>query len=223
MTSILSLVNKHNLILIEDCAQSHGARYKGKFTGTFGDFGAFSFFPTKNLGALGDAGAVTVSTDKYNKKLRCLRNYGSSKKYYNAELGINSRLDEVQAAFLRVKLRHLNKLIAHKRKLAAIYNENLKSDFIKPLVQEDFFDVYHIYNIRHEKRDELRQYLFKNDIQTEIHYPLAPNLQKAMKEFFKGKAYPISEEIHNTTLSLPISYGHEEKDILKVTEILNRF
>lgn len=223
MDPIVEITKKHNLRLIEDCAQSHGAKYKGKMTGTFGDYGAFSFYPTKNLGALGDSGAVTTDDPILAETMRKLRNYGSTVKYYNDLIGTNSRLDEIQAGFLSVKLKKLDKINAHKRKLAAIYSEYLKEDFIKPVVHPDFYDVYHIYNIRHPNRDALRSYLENKGIKTEIHYPVSPNKQKATEGYFAGQSYPISEEIHRTTLSLPISYGHTETDIYKVIVALNRF
>jgi dTDP-4-amino-4,6-dideoxygalactose transaminase len=223
MDPIIALCKKHNLKLIEDCAQSHGATYKGKQTGTFGEFGAFSFYPTKNLGALGDAGAIVCSDDALTTTIRRLRNYGSDKKYYNELVGYNSRLDEVQAAFLSIKLKRLDEINAHKRKLASIYLNNLKGDYIKPVTDADYFDVYHIFSIRHPKRDALKEYLLNNGIKTEIHYPLSPNKQVAMKDHFKDQEFPISEEIHATTLSLPISFFHTEEDVNRVTEVMNKF
>lgn len=222
MDLILQLCKKYNLILIEDCAQSHGAKFKNKLTGTFGEFGAFSFYPTKNLGALGDAGAVITDSEIFAERLKKLRNYGSSKKYFNDLIGFNSRLDELQAAFLSVKLKYLDQINLHKRKLAKIYLDNLKDDFIKPVVNEDFFDVYHIFNVRHPKRDNLKDYLLKNEILTDIHYPISPHKQKAMQGIIEGD-YPISEEIHNTILSLPCSFGHSEDDIYRVVEVMNKF
>lgn len=221
MDSIMALAKKYNLQIIEDVAQAHGAMYKGKKVGTFG-IGCFSFYPTKNLGALGDAGAITTNSDELAKKFKSLRNYGSVVKYYNDDLGYNSRLDEIQAGFLSIKLQVLDEITNHKRELARVYLENLSDEFIKPVVHEDYFDVYHIFNIRHNKRDELREYLLTNDIKTEIHYPLPPHKQKAMVGILDGE-YPISEEIHNTTLSLPISYFHTKEDILEVCEKLNSF
>jgi len=221
MDKIISITNKHNLLLIEDCAQSHGASYKKKRVGSFG-IGAFSFYPTKNLGALGDAGAITTNDEQLADKFRYLRNYGSKVRYENEYVGYNSRLDEIQAAFLSVKLKHLDTINEHKRKLAQLYLNELKDDFIKPVVEPDCFDVYHIFNIRHPKRDDLKDYLLRNGIKTEIHYPIPPHQQKAMQEILKGE-YPITEEIHKTTLSLPISYGHTIDDICKVIEILNKY
>ena len=223
MDAVNAIAKKHNLKVIEDCAQAHGATFKGKKAGNWGDFGAFSFYPTKNLGALADAGAITTNDDQLNESIKAYRNYGSKVKYYNEVVGFNSRLDEMQAAFLSVKLKQLDKINNHKRGLADFYLKNLKSDFIKPVVHPDYFDVYHIFNIRHPKRDELKEYLLKNEIKTDIHYPVAPNKQKAMKGFIEDQPTPIAEEIHQTTLSLPISYFHTEQDILKVVEVMNKF
>ncbi len=219
MDPIVSISQKYDLKIIEDVAQAHGAKYKGKSVGSFG-VGCFSFYPTKNLGALGDAGAITTDDDNLAKIFKSLRNYGSAVKYYNDELGYNSRLDEIQAGFLSAKLEILDDITNHKRELAKIYLENLADRFIKPVVDKDYFDVYHIFNIRHPKRDELKAYLLENGIKTEIHYPLAPHKQKAMEGLITGE-YPISEEIHNTTLSLPISYFHTKEDVVRVCKVMN--
>lgn len=222
MKPILDICKKHKLFLIEDCAQAHGAEYKGKKAGSFGDINAFSFYPTKNLGCLGDGGALITNNSLFDEKLRMLRNYGSSKKYYNQYIGYNSRLDEVQASFLSIKLKHLDEINRYKRHLASIYFKYLKSDFILPIQEEDYFDVFHIYSIRHEQRDSLKGYLLKNNIKTEVHYPVSPNKQKAL-EFLSLQEYPISEEIHRTTLSLPISTFHTKDDVYRVIEVLNKF
>jgi dTDP-4-amino-4,6-dideoxygalactose transaminase len=223
MGTIMAIKEKYNLALIEDCAQSHGAMFKDKKTGTFGEFGAFSFYPTKNLGALGDAGAITTDNADYADKMRKLRNYGSEKKYYNEYMGVNSRLDELQAAFLQIKLEALDAINSHKQKLAAMYLEQLKSDFILPVVDADYTDVYHIFNIRHLRRDELKTYLFEQGIGTEIHYPVPPHQQKALLPLLAGQSFPVSEEIHRTTLSLPCSYCHTEADVQFVIDKLNAF
>jgi len=223
MDPILDICRRHDLRLVEDAAQSHGAAYKGKTTGTFGDFGAFSFYPTKNLGALGDAGAVATNDPVLAQKIRVLRNYGSQKKYYNEVAGFNSRLDEIQAGFLRIKLKSLDVITQHKRKLAALYHEGLSNAFIKPVVQDDFFDVYHIYNIRHPEREKLQEYLLTKGVKTDVHYPVSPHRQEAMKGILDHFDCPISEEIHKTTLSLPISFCHTEDDVCRVIEALNSF
>jgi dTDP-4-amino-4,6-dideoxygalactose transaminase len=222
MDTITSITQKYGLALIEDCAQSHGAKYKGTMTGTFG-YSAFSFYPTKNLGCLGDGGAVTTNDETFAATIRMLRNYGSEKKYYNEVVGYNSRLDEVQAGFLSIKLKHLDEITSHKRALAELYHAGLKSDFITPRVDPDFYDVFHIYNVRHPKRDELKEYLLKNEIKTEIHYPVPPHKQKAMSGVLKKQEFPISEEIHSTTLSLPISFCHTKSDVERVIDVMNAF
>ena len=221
MDEITKISNRYSLEIIEDCAQAHGAKFKGQIVGSFG-IGCFSFYPTKNLGALGDAGAVTCEDEYYKNKIKSLRNYGSSEKYHNSDLGYNSRLDEIQAGFLSIKLEILNDITSHKRELARLYFDNLGDGFIKPIVSEDCFDVYHIFNIRHKQRDELRRYLLQNKINTEVHYPIPPHKQKAMQGIISDN-YPISQEIHDTTLSLPISYFHTKKDIINICKVINRW
>ena len=223
MDRIKEIALRNNLKIVEDCAQAHGAKYKGMVAGSFGDFGAHSFYPTKNLGALGDAGAITCNDSFLTEKVKKLRNYGSKIKYYNEVVGYNSRLDEIQAAFLSVKLKRLNEINNHKRKLAQLYTTNLNENFIKPQIHPDFFDVYHIYNIRHPERDKLKEYLLNNGIKTEIHYPIPPHKQEALQGILSNSDYPIATEIHKTTLSLPISYIHNEDNIYKVIELLNKF
>jgi len=223
MNPIIKIAKKYNLKIIEDCAQAHGAEYKNKKVGTFGDLGAFSFYPTKNLGALGDAGAINTDNIELFEKIKCLRNYGEKVKYNNEFIGFNSRLDEIQAGLLSIKLKKLDEINKHKRMLAKIYMKNLKDCYIKPLLEKDYFDVYHIFSIRHPKRDILKDFLLKNKIQTSIHYPIPPHKQKAMQGILNCACYPISEEIHNTILSLPISYFHTKDDIYKVIEIMNEF
>lgn len=223
MDPICALAGRHGLKLVEDCAQAHGAEYRGKRVGSFGAFGAFSFYPTKNLGALGDAGAVTTDDPELAVRIRKLRNYGSGVKYYNELVGFNSRLDEIQAAFLSIKLAGLNAINDHKRRLAKIYQEGLNDSFVKPALVEECFDVYHIYNVRHQGRDQLREYLLANGIRTEIHYPLPPYRQQAMQGVLAAGEYPLADEIHATTLSLPISSCHGEQDIARVVEVMNSF
>jgi len=220
---ILEIAAAYNLKVIEDCAQAHGASFDGKRAGTFGDFGAFSFYPTKNLGALGDAGALTTDNEELFLKSKAIRNYGSNTKYKNDIIGINSRLDEIHAALLRVKLKNLEKITEHKRRLANIYFKNLSDFYIKPLVDERYFDVYHIFNVRTTFRNELKEYLMENKIHTEIHYPIPPNMQIAMKGILDSQSTPIAKEIHETTLSLPISYGNTDKEIYRVCEVMNKF
>ena len=220
MDAIGTFAREHGLRVIEDCAQSHGARLGAQMTGTFGDAGCFSFYPTKNLGAFGDAGAIVTNDDTLAERLRHMRNYGSKQKYVNRYVGVNSRLDELQAALLRVKLRHLDAMTAHKRKLADIYYANLPEWVIKPMRRADEYDVFHIYGIRHPQRDALRKYLLDKGIKTEIHYPIAPHRQEAMQGILTG-SYPIAEELHATELSLPISAGHTEAEIRRVVDVLS--
>jgi dTDP-4-amino-4,6-dideoxygalactose transaminase len=222
MDPIVKICRGHDLFLIEDCAQAHGAEYRGKKVGGFGHLAAFSFYPTKNLGCLGDGGAVATNNPVFDEKIRMLRNYGSKVKYYNECIGFNSRLDEVQAAFLSIKLKHLDSINQQKIELASIYNENLKLDFILPDQSMDGKDVFHIYNIRHRERDRLKDYLLKNEIKSEIHYPVPPHKQKALGHLSMG-CFPISEEIHRTTISLPISTFHTKDDIHRVVDVMNRF
>lgn len=219
MDAIGPFAREHGLKLIEDCAQSHGAKLNGKMTGTFGDAGCFSFYPTKNLGAIGDAGAIVTNDDALADRLRHTRNYGSKQKYVNDYIGVNSRLDEMQAAMLRVKLRHLNAMTAHKRALAEIYFTELPDWIAKPVRRADEYDVFHIFGVRHPKRDALRAWLQGNGIKTEVHYPIPPHRQKAMAGILAG-SYPIAEELHATELSLPISVGHSADNIRTVCSVL---
>ncbi len=222
MDEVCAFAKEHGLRIVEDCAQSHGATLAGQMTGTFGDAGCFSFYPTKNLGAIGDAGAVVTNDDAVADRLLYLRNYGSKQKYVNRYVGVNSRLDEIQAAMLRVKLKYLHEATNHKRHLANVYFENLPTSINKPVQNADEFDVFHIFAIRHPKRDELRQYLLENGIKTEIHYPIPPHRQEAMKGILKGD-YPITDELHASELSLPISFGHTTEDVQYVAKIVSQF
>lgn len=223
MDKICDVAARHNLEIIEDCAQAHGAMFKGKVAGTFGRIGAYSFYPTKNLGALGDAGAVITSDETLHEKIRALRNYGSEKKYHNKYIGLNSRLDELQAAFLNVKLPFLKKINAHKIKLAKLYDTLLTNKVVKPAAIWDGSHVYHIYNIRTGKRNELREYLRQKNIDTEIHYPIAPDKQEGYRNYFNGISFPISGEIHSTTLSLPISFSTKKKEVKIIAKAINEF
>jgi dTDP-4-amino-4,6-dideoxygalactose transaminase len=230
MDPILALCEKYNLKLLEDCAQAHGATYKGRMAGTFGDASAFSFYPTKNLGALGDAGAICVKEESLVTTLKALRNYGSHIKYKNEFIGYNSRLDEVQAAFLDVKLKALNDINAHKNKLAKIYLEGLSDQFILPPQHEDYYHVYHIFPIRHPRRDALKAYLLEHGIKTEIHYPIVPCDQKSIRDHYAKAGwnldlndFVLARQIHESILSLPISTVHSEEDVRYVVEVMNGF
>ena len=221
MDEINLFADNHNLEIIEDCAQAHGAKLKDQLAGTFGKAGCFSFYPTKNLGSLGDAGAIATNDENLYDKLLHLRNYGSKVKYKNEYLGSNSRLDEIQAAFLRVKLKYLNSLIAHKRNLAEVYFKKLPDWLELPTKNEDEFDVFHIFCVRHINRDSLIKWLTNNGIKTDIHYPIPPHKQKALKNILPQN-WPISELIHQTCFSLPISNGTSKNEVKRICEVLNK-
>lgn len=222
MDAIGAFAQQHGLRVMEDCAQSHGARLGQQMTGTFGDAGCFSFYPTKNLGAVGDAGAVVTDDDALAERLRHTRNYGSRQKYVNRYVGVNSRLDELQAAMLRVKLRHLDAMTDHKRALAELYFERLPKWLSLPERRDDEYDVFHIFGVRHPQRDALRQHLLSHGVKTEVHYPIPPHRQEAMKGILSG-SWPIAEELHATELSLPISIGHTADEIERVIETVGKF
>ena len=222
MDGIVAFTRRHGLRLVEDCAQSHGAKWNGKLTGTFGDAGCFSFFPTKNLGALGDGGAVLTDDDDLADRVRHLRNYGSKEKYVHHYVGANSRLDEIQAAMLRVKLDYLDALISHKRALADLYFELLPDWVIKPVRNAEEFDVYHIFGIRCDHRNALQTHLRERGVGTAIHYPIPPHKQEAYKDW-NNLSLPITEQIHNEVLSLPISPVMPEDEVSVVIELINTF
>jgi dTDP-4-amino-4,6-dideoxygalactose transaminase len=216
MDNVLLLAKKYNLFIVEDNAQAQGASFNGIQTGAFGNINGTSFYPGKNLGALGDAGAIKTNDEKLYKKGLSLRNYGSQKKYYNEVKGYNSRLDEIQAAFLSVKLMHLNEKKKKRREIANLYFSLLKNtpEIILPKIAEGATSVFHLFVIRTNKRDKLQTYLAEKGIGTVIHYPVPPHLQEAYKEFgYKKGDFPIAEEIANTCLSLPIYPGLTEEKI----------
>lgn len=224
MPQIMTFARAMNLKVIEDCSQSHFAETEGIKAGCFGDIGAFSFYPTKNMGALGDAGAIICRDALIHEKLKALRNYGSEKKYQNKYIGWNSRLDEIQAAFLRIKLKHIQSITNQKRFLASVYSQRLKDiSQIQLPASAGLNHVWHIYNILTDRRNELKIFLLENGIETEIHYPIAPHKQEAYTDLFKDSAYPISEKIHQTTLSLPISVFHSEKEISTISNKIMEF
>lgn len=222
MDRIMAFAEIHGLRVIEDCAQSHGAKLQGRSTGTFGIAGCFSFYPTKNLGALGDAGAITTDDDGYADKLRHWRNYGSKQKYVNVYPGVNSRLDELQAALLRVKLPRLNGVTQHKRELAELYFKNLPNGITLPAIEVDTYDVFHIFPIRHPARDRLRAFLLDHGVKTEVHYPIAPRHQQAMHGILDGE-YPIADLIHATELSLPISVATTTDEVMTICGLISKF
>lgn len=215
------LCAKYNLKLLEDNAQAHGCLYNGRRTGSLGDAAAHSFYPGKNLGALGDAGAVTTNDKDLAETIRALANYGSSKKYVFKYIGRNSRLDEIQAAVLDIKLKHLDEDNALRKKVAKYYIENIKHpDIILPKVENWDRHVFHIFPIRCNRRDELQNYLSANGIQTIIHYPIPPHKQECYKEW-NDLSFPITEQIHNEELSLPMSPVMTKNELSKMTDVIN--
>ncbi len=223
MDKINEIAKKNNLKVIEDSAQSHGAYYKDKRSGNLGDASGFSFYPGKNLGALGDGGGVTTNDEELANTIKALGNYGSHKKYENLYKGINSRLDEMQAAMLRVKLRYLDVESTKRREIANYYLKNIKNNsIVLPIVRNEDNHVWHLFVIRTNKRDELQKYLAENGIQTLIHYPIPPHKQNAYKEW-NNESYPISEQIHDEVFSLPISGVQSLEDTVKIVNLLNIF
>lgn len=225
MDQIVTICKKHNLYLVEDCAQSHGACFKGQMTGTFGDIGCFSFYPSKNLGAFGDAGAVTVNDEKLAEEFKIFRNYGSEKRYYNKVVGTNSRLDELQAGLLRVRLSHIQELTEEKVKIANRYSREIRNDRIQlPILSEGATCVWHQYVIRCEERERLIDYLNENEVGTIIHYPIPPHLAEAYQYLgHKEGALPITEHLAKTVLSIPMYNGMTEEEQTYVIETLNKF
>lgn len=226
MDTINALAKKYNLIVIEDAAQAHGAYYKGKKVGALGDAAGFSFYPGKNLGALGDAGCVVTNNKEIADKVRALGNYGSDYKYHHIYQGTNSRLDEIQSAFLRVKLPHLDRWNEARRKIAEQYFNKIKNPLIALPLQssKEFTHIYHVFVIRCKKRNELENYLMGRGIGTVKHYPVPMHLQQAYADLKIPKgALPIAEEISNTVLSLPMFYGMTDEQIDYVTESINNF
>lgn len=226
MNKIMAIAKEYGLFVVEDNAQAHLSSYNGKITGSFGDVNGTSFYPGKNLGAFGDAGAVTTDNEMLARKIEILRNYGSQKKYYNEVIGFNNRLDELQAAFLAVKLKYLENWTKERREIANFYNSHLKGigDLVLPSVAIGATHSYHLYVIRTSKRNELKAFLEENGIETMIHYPIPPHLQKAY-EFLGHKKgdFPIAEEIADTCLSLPIWPGMSEVQLTTICSEIFRF
>lgn len=226
MEAIMEIAEKHNLKVIEDNAQAQGATYKGKLTGSWGDINGTSFYPGKNLGALGDAGAVTTNSEELAEKAAILRNYGSEKKYHNEVIGHNMRLDECQAAFLSVKLKSLKEWTLQRQEIADWYFEVLKdiAHIILPTTAKDATHVYHTFVIRTENRDKLQAYLTNNGIGTLIHYPIPPHLQKAYQNLgYKIGDFPIAEKIANTCLSLPMWPGMTQEMVIEIGTLIKDF
>lgn len=226
MDSINILAKKYNLKVIEDAAQAHGAKYKGQRAGSLGDAAGFSFYPGKNLGALGDAGCVTTNDKTIADKVRILGNYGSDYKYHNVYKGVNSRLDEMQASFLRVKLLYLDKWNEDRRNTAKKYLHGITNPLIKlPLPTSEVYEqIYHLFVIRCERRDELEKYLSQNGVGTLKHYPIPMHEQECYKDLcIKHGELPIAEEISRTVLSIPMYYGITEQEINYVINTINKF
>lgn len=221
MQKIWDLAKKYNLKVFEDAAQAHGAMYQGHRAGNLSDAAAFSFYPGKNLGCLGDGGAVTTNDEEIFNKIKALANYGSDRKYHHIYKGLNSRLDEIQAAVLDVKLPHLDADNNRRREIAKYYRENIKNPkIILPKTYDDKATVWHVFVVRTQNRDEFQKYLADNGIQTLIHYPTPPHKQDAYKEW-NNLSFPISEEIHRTIISLPMSPVMTQEEVQKVVDVIN--
>lgn len=225
MQPIMNIAKKYNLYVVEDCAQAHGAKYKGQVIGSFGDAAGFSFYPGKNLGALGDAGAAVTNNKELADKIRAMGNYGSDYKYHHIYKGNNSRLDEMQAAFLSAKLPILNKMNEERRRIANLYLNGINNpEIILPFVPDYAEPVWHIFAVRTENRDKLAEYLAENGIATNKHYPIAIHMQECYKDIgIREGMLPIAEEISRTQLSLPMYYGMTDEQVEVVIKVINLF
>ena len=225
MDPIMEIAKKYGLFVVEDCAQAHGATYKGKVIGSFGDAAGFSFYPGKNLGALGDAGATVTNDEELAKKVRALGNYGSDYKYHHIYKGNNSRLDELQAAFLAAKLPHLDKMNEERRRIVQKYIDGIKKkEVVLPHVPEYANPVWHIFGVRCKRRDELEKFLNDAGIGTNKHYPIPMHLQECYKDLgFKEGDFPVAEEISATELSIPLYYGMTDEEVQHVIDKVNEF
>ena len=223
MEKIWALAKKYNLKVIEDSAQAHGAFCQGRRVGNLSDASAFSFYPGKNLGCLGDGGAVTTNDDNLAAKIKAIANYGSDRKYHHIYKGVNSRLDEIQAAVLDVKLKYLDQDNEKRRKIAKYYRENIKNEkIILPSTYNENAHVWHVFVVRTDERDRFQKYLQDNDIQTIIHYPTPPHKQGAYSEW-NHLSFPITEEIHKTIISLPISPVMTNVEVERIIEVVNEY
>ena len=225
MRPIMDIAKKYGLRVVEDCAQSHGACFEGQMTGTFGDIGCFSFYPSKNLGAFGDGGAIVTNDAKFADDVRVFRNYGSEKRYYNKVVGTNSRLDELQAGLLRVRLSHMEELEADKRKQCKRYLAELRNENISlPTIREGATHIWHQFVIRSERRQELIDYLNAREIGTIIHYPIPPHLSEAYQYLgIKKGSLPITEKYAETVLSIPLYNGMTNEEQTYVIDAINKF
>ena len=223
MNPILAVAKQYQLLVLEDSAQAHGASIQGRQAGNWGDASGFSFYPGKNLGALGDAGAVTTNDDELSHTIKALRNYGSHVKYEHNHQGVNSRLDEIQAAMLSVKLNFLNEQTYRRREIAARYLAEIKNPVITlPLHTHEEEHVWHLFVVRCNERDRLKQYLTDNQVQTLIHYPVPPHQQSAYEQL-NSQSFPITETIHREVLSLPIGSHLSESEVDHIIELVNKF
>lgn len=223
MEKIWKLAKKYDLKVIEDSAQAHGAFCQGRRVGNLSDASAFSFYPGKNLGCIGDGGAVTTNDGELAAKIKAIANYGSDRKYHHIYKGVNSRLDEIQAAVLDVKLKYLDQDNEKRRKIAKYYRENIKNEkIILPSTYNENSHVWHVFVVRTDERDRFQKYLQDNDIQTIIHYPTPPHKQGAYSEW-NHLSFPITEEIHKTIISIPISPVMTEKEIQRIMEVINEY
>lgn len=225
MKPVVEICRKYNLRLVEDCAQSHGAKFDDRMTGTFGDIGCFSFYPSKNLGAFGDAGAIVTNDDQVAEDARVFRNYGSERRYYNKVVGTNSRLDEIQAGFLRIRLKYLNELAQEKRTICERYLDQMHNNkIVLPTIREGATHIWHQFVVRSEERDELIKYLDQKGIGTIIHYPIPPHLSEAYQYLnLPEGSLPITEKYAKTVLSLPLYNGMTEEEQMFVINAVNHF
>lgn len=223
MEEISILAKEYGLLVLEDCAQAHGASINGRLAGAWGNAAAFSFYPGKNLGALGDAGAITTNDDELGNTLRALRNYGSHKKYENLYQGVNSRLDEIQSAMLSIKLKFLDSDIAKRRQIAEKYNNQIKNTLIsKPYFNDMCHHVWHLYVLRTEHRTQFQQYMTENGVQCLIHYPIPPHKQAAYK-YWNNMSLPVTELVHKEIISIPMDPTMTEDEVQQVIDVVNGF
>lgn len=223
MPELMAIAKEHNLLVLEDCAQAHGAEINGKRAGNWGDAAGFSFYPGKNLGALGDAGAVTTNNDELAQTLKALRNYGSHKKYENLYQGVNSRLDEIQAAMLRVKLPYLENETARRQEIARLYRAGINNPLvILPQVEIESAHVWHLFVVRSDVREQLQQWLIEQGVQPLIHYPIPPHKQQAYPQL-RNYQLPLTEQIHQQVLSLPMDPTMSDEAVAKVIDVVNGF
>lgn len=223
MPEVMAIAKQHNLLVLEDCAQAHGAEINGQRAGNWGDAAGFSFYPGKNLGALGDAGAITTNDDELAQTLKALRNYGSHKKYENLYQGVNSRLDEIQAAMLRVKLPYMEAETTRRQQISQAYRSGITNPLvILPHVIDELAHVWHLFVVRCEQRDKLQNYLAEQGVQTLIHYPIPPHKQKAYGEW-NGHFLPLTEALHQEVLSLPLDPTMSDEAVYRVIDAVNGF